>query len=91
MWDIVVLSVIGVLIVVLEIQYRLEKRKVERLENLWFKVVDLGCDKVVVDHSLKMLEELSSFKGPEWFYMGLMIKVYRKGEDVAGRLEKNGI
>lgn len=80
MWDILVYVVLGLVIVVSEIQYRREKRKVERLENLWFQVYDADADRVVVDHNLKMLDELSSFRGLEWLYKGLVIKVYRKGE-----------
>ena len=75
----VYLFVVAVLVVV-EIQYRREKRKRERLEDLWFQVYDAGTERVVVDHSLKMLEELTTFKRLEWLYKGLVIKVYRKGE-----------
>ncbi|MBA7605372.1 hypothetical protein ES703_12503 [subsurface metagenome] len=80
MWDILVYMGLGLVIVVNEIQLRRSKRKVERLEHLWFQVYDAGEDRVVVDHSLKMLEELSSFKGVEWLYKGMVIKTYRKGK-----------
>jgi len=76
---------LGLVIVVVEIQHRLEKVKVERLENLWFQVSDVGSNRVVADHSLKMLEELTRFESVEWFYMGMMVKVYRKGEGGRGR------
>ena len=80
MWDILAYIGLGLVVVVSEIQYRVEKRKVVRLEHLWFQVYDAGEDRVVVDHSLKMLEELSRFDRLEWLYKGMVIKVYRKGK-----------
>ncbi|MBU1621914.1 MAG: hypothetical protein KKF27_20645 [Gammaproteobacteria bacterium] len=72
---------VGLVIVVLEIQYRVAKIKLERLESLWVQVADVRTGGVVFDHSVKMLEELSKFDPPKWLFSWLVLKIYRKGED----------
>ncbi|MBA7607370.1 hypothetical protein ES703_14529 [subsurface metagenome] len=78
--DIFVYVVLGLVIVVNEIRLRRSKRKRERLESLWLQVVDLKTGSVVLNHSLKMLEELSRSEPGEYLYKGMVMKVYRQGE-----------
>lgn len=80
MFENVVYVLFVAVIVLTEIQYRREKRKVERYESLWFTVVDRRSGELVVNHSLKMLEELSTLGGFDGHYGGVFVEVYRKGE-----------
>jgi len=80
MLELFIYVIIGVVIITVEIQYRLEKGKVKRYESLWFKVVDIKSGEIVVDHSLRMFEELSMLGGFDWYYRGIVVELYRKAE-----------
>lgn len=80
MFEIFLGVIFGMVLVIVEIQYRHVKKKLERLEGLWLHAVDLNSGEVVFNHSLKMLEELSRLEVPDLAYKGLVIRVYRQGK-----------
>lgn len=78
MGEIVAYVVLILVIVVVEIQYRLERKRVKRFESLRLRVYDSAQSLVVFDRSLKMLEGLSGLDVPFLAFRGLVVKVYRK-------------